>query len=121
MPACQAGLCIGVGNASIASGLQSTSRSWLDHVERETVSSRTWSGGPQTSLASGVWMHLGFAAVFVALGALLNASNSVFANRGYQHGRVVLISTYTVTRRRRWWRWRWWVVVGGGRWWWWWW
>jgi len=91
----QAGLCIGVGNASIASGLQSTSRSWLDHVERETVSQRTWSGGPQTSLSSGVWLHLGFAAVFVGVGAILNASNSVFANRGYQHGRVVLISTYT--------------------------
>ena len=31
----------------------------------------------------------------MGVGAILNASNSVFANRGYQHGRVVLISTYT--------------------------
>ena len=33
----QAGVCIGVGNASLASGLQSTSRSWLDHVAKEQV------------------------------------------------------------------------------------
>jgi hypothetical protein len=51
------------------------------------VSQRTWSGGPQTSLSSGVWLHLGFAAVFVGVGAILNASNSVFANRGCPHGR----------------------------------
>ena len=51
------------------------------------MSQRTWSGGPQTSLSSGVWLHLGFAAVFVGVGAILNASNSVFANRGYPHGR----------------------------------
>ena len=34
-------------------------------------------------------------AAFVAVGAALNALHPVFANRGYQHGRVVLISTYT--------------------------
>jgi len=31
----------------------------------------------------------------VLCGALLNASHPLFANRGYQHGRVVLISIYT--------------------------
>ena len=36
----QAGLSIGVGNASLASGLQSTSKSWLDHVAREHVRER---------------------------------------------------------------------------------
>ena len=88
----QAGLCIGVGNASLASGLQSTSRSWLDHVAAEHVSSEAW---PQTSLSSGVWLHLGSAAAFVILGATLNGLHPVFANRGYRHGRVVLISTHT--------------------------
>jgi multidrug transporter EmrE-like cation transporter len=88
----QAGLCIGVGNASLASGLQSTSRSWLDHVAKEHVGSDAW---PDTSLSSGVWLHLVCAGCFVILGAALNAMHPVFANRGYQHGRVVLISTHT--------------------------
>ena len=33
------------------------------HPNPNQVSQRTWSGGPQTSLSSGVWLHLGFAAV----------------------------------------------------------
>ena len=87
----QAGLCIGVGNASLASGLQSTSRSWLEHVEEQ--SSRE---APTTAAASsGVYVHLWLAAAFVVLGGLLNIMHPFFANRGYQHGRVVLISTYT--------------------------
>lgn len=88
----QAGVCIGVGNASLASGLQSTSKSWLDHVAREHVDSASW---PHTSLASGVWVHLICAGAFVVLGAGLNALHPLFANRGYQHGRVVMISTHT--------------------------
>ena len=43
----QAGLCIGIGNAAIASGLQSTSRSWLEHVQQE---SRENNELPETSL-----------------------------------------------------------------------
>ena len=88
----QAGVCIGVGNASLASGLQSTSKSWLDHVAREHVGSDAW---PESSISSGVWLHLASAAAFVVVGATLNALHPVFANRGYQHGRVVLISTHT--------------------------
>lgn len=88
----QAGMCIGVGNASLASGLQSTSKSWLEHVAREHVGSDAW---PSTSLSSGVWLHLLCAGAFVIVGATLNALHPVFANRGYQHGRVVLISTHT--------------------------
>lgn len=88
----QTGLCIGVGNATLASGLQSTSKSWLEHVAREHIGSRAW---PHTSLASSRWIHLLFAGLFVLCGALLNASHPLFANRGYQHGRVVLISIYT--------------------------
>jgi multidrug transporter EmrE-like cation transporter len=88
----QAGVCIGIGNASLASGLQSTSKSWLDHVAREHVGSNSW---PKVSLSSGVYVHLVLSAVFVAIGAALNALHPVFANRGYQHGRVVLISTHT--------------------------
>tara|TARA_B110001452_G_C15212725_1_gene420608 strand:- start:462 stop:1799 length:1338 start_codon:yes stop_codon:yes gene_type:complete len=86
----QAGLCIGVGNASLASGLQSTSKSWLEHVEAQ--SSREASA---TAASSGVYVHLWLAAAFVVLGGLLNVMHPFFANRGYQHGRVVLISTYT--------------------------
>ena len=88
----QAGLCIGVGNASLASGLQSTSRSWLEHLAKEHVGSDAW---PTTSLTSGVWLHLLSAAAFVVLGATLNALHPFFANRGYQHGRVTIISTHT--------------------------
>ena len=88
----QAGCCIGVGNASLASGLQSTSKSWLDHVAREHVGSDAW---PETPLSSGVWLHLGCAFAFVIVGAAMNAMHPVFANRGYQHGRVVMISTHT--------------------------
>lgn len=67
----QTGVCIGVGNASIASGLQSTSKSWLDRVAREHVDSSDW---PGTSLASGVSLHLFCAGAFVLIGALLNVS-----------------------------------------------
>ena len=88
----QAGLCIGVGNASLASGLQSTSRSWLEHLTKEHVGSEAW---PKTSLTSGVWLHIVSAGAFVIVGATLNALHPFFANRGYQHGRVVLISTHT--------------------------
>jgi len=88
----QTGLCIGVGNATLASGLQSTSKSWLEHVAKQHIGSTHW---PSTSLASSRWLHLLFAATFVICGALLNASHPLFANRGYQHGRVVLISIYT--------------------------
>jgi len=88
----QTGLCIGVGNASLASGLQSTSKSWLEHVARQHIGSKAW---PNTSLASSRWVHLLCAFVFIVSGALLNASHPLFANRGYQHGRVVLISIYT--------------------------
>lgn len=88
----QTGLCIGVGNATLASGLQSTSKSWLDHVAREHIESKAW---PTTSLASSRWLHLLCAGAFVICGALLNASHPLFANRGYQQGRVVLISIYT--------------------------
>ena len=48
-----------------------------------------------TSLSSGVWLHLVCAGAFVIVGATMNALHPVFANRGYQHGRVVLISTHT--------------------------
>jgi len=89
----QAGVCIGVGNASLASGLQSTSRSWLDHVAKEQVASAAFLGN--TSLSNGVWLHLGCAGAFVAVGAALSAIHPVFANRGYQHGRVVMISTHS--------------------------
>ncbi|KAL1507267.1 hypothetical protein AB1Y20_008116 [Prymnesium parvum] len=88
----QTGLCIGVGNATLASGLQSTSKSWLEHVARQHIGSKAW---PSTSIASSRWLHLLCAGTFVVCGALLNASHPLFANRGYQHGRVVLISIYT--------------------------
>jgi len=74
----QAGLCIGVGNASLATGLQSTSKSWIDHL----------------GSGKGVWMHLACAGAFVVIGVVTNAMHPIFANRGYQLGRVVLISTY---------------------------
>lgn len=64
----------------------------LEHVAREHVGSDAW---PSTSLSSGVWLHLLCAGAFVIVGATLNALHPVFANRGYQHGRVVLISTHT--------------------------
>lgn len=50
---------------------------------------------PSTSLASSRWLHLLCAGSFVICGAALNASHPLFANRGYQQGRVVLISIYT--------------------------
>jgi len=107
----QAGLCIGVGNATLASGLQanaaaaraaprpparrraqftplsapppsqSTSRSWLAHLG-------------SASDSSAMALHLLLSGFFVVSGAGLNIAHPVFANRGYQHGRVVLISTY---------------------------
>lgn len=61
-------------------------------MAREHVGSDSW---PTTSLSSGVWLHLVCAGAFVVVGATLNALHPVFANRGYQHGRVVLISTHT--------------------------
>ena len=156
----QAGLCIGVGNASLASGLQSTSRSWIDHVARELNGSIslvvvTDASAPQTEpwpadepWPPGVWLHLVCAGAFAVVGSAhatrsrtkephpvapcvfgaaldtpptrvrpnshhrlapcpcpcvnvcvcavaMNAMHPVFANRGYQHGRVVLISTHT--------------------------
>ena len=39
-------------------------------------------------------LHLLLSGFFVVSGAGLNIAHPVFANRGYQHGRVVLISTY---------------------------
>jgi len=74
----QAGMCIGVGNACIATGLQSTSPSWRRQVSGVNI----------------MW-HLFLSGAFVVCGILLNGSHPIFANRGYQHGRVVLISTYT--------------------------
>ena len=44
---------------------------------------------------SGVFVHLGMAFEFVAAGGVLTGLHPLFANRGYQHGRVVLISMYT--------------------------
>lgn len=73
----QAGLCIGAGNASLATGLQSLSRSWIDHLHDDQALS----------------LHYLCTGVFIVFGALLNASHPLFANRGYQHGRVVIIST----------------------------
>jgi len=78
----QAGMCIGVGNAAIATGLQSMSRSWRAHLS-------------SSSAAPPMLSHLTLSAGFVVFGALLNGAHPIFANRGYQHGRVVLISTYT--------------------------
>jgi len=74
----QAGMCIGVGNACIATGLQSTSPSWRRQVSGVNIMA-----------------HLFLSGAFVVCGILLNGSHPIFANRGYQHGRVVLISTYT--------------------------
>ncbi|KAL3904780.1 MAG: hypothetical protein SGPRY_011162 [Prymnesium sp.] len=125
----QTGLCIGVGNATLASGLQSTSKSWLEHVARQHIGSKVltspphsmgphtthhsshlllystphvliplqslFHAWPSTSLASSRWLHLLCAGSFVICGAALNASHPLFANRGYQQGRVVLISIYT--------------------------
>jgi len=67
-----------VGNACIATGLQSTSPSWRRQVSGVNI----------------MW-HLFLSGAFVVCGILLNGSHPIFANRGYQHGRVVLISTYT--------------------------
>lgn len=75
----QAGLCIGVGNAALATGLQSTSRSWRAHLATNTD----------------IGTHLLFAGCFIVFGAGINASHPIFANRGYAYGRVMLISTYT--------------------------
>jgi len=78
----QAGMCIGVGNAAIATGLQSTSRSWRAHLN---------SSSPTPHMRA----HLALSAAFVLCGAALNGAHPIFANRGYQQGRVLLISTYT--------------------------
>ena len=68
----QAGLCIGVGNASLAAGLQTLA----------------------LGLPTVTPLQLVFAAVFAACGIGLTASHPVFANRGYKHGRVVIITAY---------------------------
>ena len=70
----QAGLCIGVGNASLASGLQSTSRSWIDHVARELNGSdidqpNTEPWPLDTPWPPGVWLHLVCAGAFAVVGS----------------------------------------------------
>ena len=75
----QAGLCIGVGNASLATGLQSTSQSWRAHLSSDTDA----------------MTYLAVAVCFIVVGAAMNACHPLFANRGYTYGRVVLISTYS--------------------------
>ena len=67
----QAGMCIGVGNAAIATGLQSTSRSWRAHLN---------SSSPTPHMRA----HLALSAAFVLCGAALNGAHPIFANRGYQ-------------------------------------
>lgn len=48
----------------------------------------------------GMWLHFACAGAFVVIGIVTNAAHPLFANRGYQLGRVVLISTYMCVRIR---------------------
>ena len=48
--------------------LQSTSKSWLEHVARQHIGSKAW---PSTSLASSRWLHLLFAGALPQLLSLL--------------------------------------------------
>lgn len=52
----QTGLCIGVGNATLASGLQSTSKSWLEHVARQHIGSKVLTS-PRHSMGDGASHH----------------------------------------------------------------
>jgi len=114
----QAGLCIGAGNASLASGLQSlTTSSWTDQMAHElngsawkahepheplhqslngTLVNMSGGGHPwpdDVPFPEGVHMHLAFAVLFAVVGAIVNAVHPVFTNRGYKHGRVMIITT----------------------------
>ena len=65
----QAGLCVGVGNAGIAGGLQA-----LRHGATST----------EVPLSIGI----------VVAGVLYTATHPAFANRGYKTGRVVVTSAH---------------------------
>ena len=88
----QAGLCIGVGNASLASGLQSTSRSWIDHVARELnrsesqgVYARSTEPWPEDEpWPQGVWLHLVCAGAFAVVGS----------TRGTLHAALLSFSSF---------------------------
>jgi len=118
----QAGLCIGAGNSTLASGLQSfTSGSeWIDQVAHEvngsawrphdgheplheeingTIVNVTGVGHPwpdDVPYPARAYMHLAFAVLFAVFGAIINGIHPVFANRGYKHGRIMIISTSMV-------------------------
>lgn len=108
----QAGLCIGAGNASLASGLQSlTTSSWTDQMAHE-LNGSAWkahdhheapheqinlngtlvnvSGGghpwpDDVPLPDGVHMHLAFAVLFAIVGAIVNGVHPVCIRGSITH------------------------------------
>ena len=81
----QAGVCIGVGNAALALGMQSMSRAWVANAAQAHMTSAhdMW---PYVGMRESLQSHHLAAIAFTLTGAALNQAHLVFTTRGYRSG-----------------------------------